>query len=410
MREGLVPAEEALAIVLAGAEPAGAETVEIENAHNRVLAADLASLRTQPPFPVSAMDGYAVIAADTAKPPARLKLIGESAAGRSFAGQVRGGEAVRIFTGARVPDGADAVVIQENTAIEGDSVLVNAGVAAGRNVRVAGLDFRAGDKLLAKGDVLTPAAVALAASMNHARVPVFRRPKVGVIATGDELQPPGPAANPEAIIASNNLALCAVAAEAGGLAYDFGIIGDTQAGIETAILAAATAEMDVVVTTGGASVGDYDLVKPALLALDARIEFEKIAVRPGKPFVFAHLTGPHGEVRFLGFAGNPVSSLISALAFLRPLVGRLAGRKGEATQRVAAIAGADLRENDERQDYLRATLSRAPDGKWVATPFEKQDSSMLAVLAKSDCLLVRPPHAKAAKAGEPCEVILMREV
>jgi molybdopterin molybdotransferase len=410
MREGLVPADDALAIVLEGAGPDGAETVEIDNAHGRVLAADLASLRTQPPFAVSAMDGFAVVAADTAKPPVHLKIVGESAAGRSFSGTVGQGEAVRIFTGARVPEGADAVAIQENAAVDGENVEIRAAVTAGRNVRPAGLDFHAGDKLLGRGDLLSPAAVALAAAMNHARVPVFRKPRVGVIATGDELAPPGPNVGPEAIVASNNLALCAVAAEAGGHAYDFGIIGDTQAGLETAIQAAVTAEMDVIVTSGGASVGDYDLVKPALLALGARIEFEKIAVRPGKPFIFARLPGPHGEVRFLGLAGNPVSSLISALAFLRPLVGKLAGRKAEALARVAAIAGADLNQNDERQDYLRATLSRRADGRLVATPFERQDSSMLATLAKADCLLVRPPHAKAAKAGAAVEVILMREV
>ncbi len=412
MREGLVPVEEALAIVVDGAGPLGVETVDIGHAYGRVLAADLAALRTQPPFAVSAMDGYAVRAADVASVPARLSLVGKSAAGRSFAGNVGAGEALRIFTGARVPGGADAIAIQENASLEpaSRSVTVRQSVAAGKHIRPAGLDFTAGDKLLAKGERLSAAGAALAASMNHARVPVFRKPRVGLIATGDELQPPGPGAREDAIIASNNYALAAVVGDAGGETTDFGIVPDRQPALKRAIEEAVAAGIDIIVTSGGASVGDYDLVKPTLLELGAQIEFEKIAVRPGKPFLFARIDGPHGPIRFLGFAGNPVSSLVSALAFLRPLVSALAGRPATALRPVAAICATALPANDERQDYLRAKLELRADGTLLATPFQRQDSSMLATLAKSDCLLVRPPHAPAAKAGESCEVILMREV
>ena len=409
MRTGLVPVPEALEIVLADAAPGAEETVALKDAAFRVLSRDLAAKRTQPPFPASAMDGYAVRAEDAATVPVTLKLIGQSAAGHPFAGEIGLGEAVRIFTGAAVPKGADTIVIQENTQAGDGSVTIEKGEAAGRHIRVAGLDFTEGDVLLERGTMLGPQQLALAASMNHARLPVYVRPKVALMATGDELVEPGGELRDGAIIASNTFGLAAIITAAGGEVIDLGIIGDTKEALTAAYEKALQAGSALIVTTGGASVGDHDLIKPVLLSLGAVLDFEKLAMRPGKPMLSGRLKRDGHEARILGLAGNPVSSLVAGNVFMRPLVGRLAGRPVRTLAPVPAVLGTGIAANDERQDYMRALATRRADGTLVVSPMEKQDSSMLGFLARADALLVRPVNAPAAKKGDECQVILLRE-
>jgi len=401
----LLPVEEALAKLLDGAAPLDAQTVAIGAASGRVLAEPVKALRTQPPFDGSAMDGYAVRAADVAALPATLSVIGEAPAGRSFAGSLGPGQAVRIFTGAPVPHGADAILIQENVRVLDDGrIEALDGTSAGKHIRRAGLDFRAGDTLLDKGRVLDAAAVSLAASANHPALDVVRRPLVAVLATGDELLPPGSNPSPDQIIASNNFGVAALVHDAGGEVLDLGIAPDDRAAIAGKVRQAAAAKADLLVTIGGASVGDHDLVREVLEGEGMALGFWKIAMRPGKPLMFGRLAG----MRVLGLPGNPVSSLVCSHLFLVPLVERLAGRpqKDRLTQ---ARLGESMAENDSRQDYVRARLELTANGL-VATPFRQQDSSMLRALAAADGLIVRPPFAPAAKAGEACMVLPLRSV
>lgn len=401
----LIPVEEALRRLLEDARPLGTETVALDQARGRVLAEPLAARRTQPPFAASAMDGYAVRAADAAAPGARLRVIGTAPAGHAFAGRIGPGEAVRIFTGAPVPEGADAILIQENASLVADShIEVREPVSAGRFVRPRGLDFSEGDTLLAAGTVLGFADVALAAAMNHARLPALRRPTVAVLATGDELVPPGTAPAPDQIVASNSYGIAALTEELGGVAIDLGIVPDRPDAIAGAIERARGAGADVLVTLGGASVGDHDLVQQALVAAGMQLAFWRIAMRPGKPFMVGRL----GEMRVLGLPGNPVSSMVCGLVFLRPLLRALGGREPDAEDIAEAVLGRALPENDQRQDYLRARLSRDRDGRLVATPFPAQDSSMLATFARAQGLVIRPPFAPPAPAGAPCRVLLTR--
>ena len=396
----LISVAEALSRVLDGAQPLPSETIPLGAAEGRVLAEDLVSRRAQPPADVSAMDGYAVHAADVATAPARLKLIGEVAAGRPFAGTVGAGEAARIFTGGVLPVGTDTVVIQENTTREGDSVVVAKSSGQGKNVRVAGLDFRAGAVLLRKGRRLTGRDIALAAAMNYPALPVHRRPKIALVATGDELVPPGSEPGPGQIIHSNAFALAAVARREGAEPIDLGILPDRLNETIAGVRRARDAGCDVLVTAGGASVGDYDLVQPALAAEGLALAFWKVAVRPGKPL----LSGTLGAMRVLGLPGNPVSAYVCAVLFLSPLIRRLSGRGDLEPKVESATLGRALPANDERQDYLRSTLARA-DGGLVATPFPVQDSSMLTPLAGADCLVIRAPFAPAAAAGEACSIV-----
>lgn len=398
----LISVEEALARVLASIEaPLPAESVAIEAALGRTLAEEVGALRTQPPFANSAMDGYALSAADTAAPPARLKVVGESAAGRAFQGAVKPGEAVRIFTGAPMPDGADAVLIQENATREGETVIAHAREELGRNVRAAGLDFREGEALLAAGRRLSPRDLALAAAANHAALGVRRRPRVAILATGDELVRPGAARGPAQIVASNNYAVAGIVAAVGGEAIDLGIAADDKQALAQSFARAAEIKADVLVTLGGASVGDYDLVQQALVESGLELGFWRIAMRPGKPLMHGRL----GEMKVLGLPGNPVSSVVCAILFLRPLLLALLGDPNAAADASeAARLGADLGANDARQDYLRATLSEE-DGAWRATPVENQDSSLVKLLARAQCLIVRKPHAPPARRGEACRII-----
>jgi molybdopterin molybdotransferase len=397
----LMPVAEALALVLREASPVRVEAAPLAQAHGRVLAEDLAALRTQPPADVSAMDGYAVHAEDVARAPASLKVIGEVPAGRPFDGTVGIGEAARIFTGGVLPGGADTVVIQEHTSRAGDSVVVAKPTPKGRNVRPKGLDFAAGAVLLRRGCRLSDRDLALAAAMNHPAVPVHRRPKVAVLATGDELVMPGSTPGAGQIVYSNGFATIALAAREGCEIVDLGIAPDRLPETIAAIRRAGASGADVLVTSGGASVGDYDLVQRALAGEGLALSFWKIAMRPGRPMLHGRL----GAMHVLGLPGNPVSAYVCAFLFLVPLVRRLMGRTDIDRTPEPAVLGGDLPENDERADYLRATLSTGPDGCQIATALPIQDSSMLAPLAQADCLLIREPHAPAAKVGSPCAIL-----
>ena len=394
----LLPVDEAVARLLAGVAPLPAEDVPLAKARGRVLAADLAARLTQPPFPASAMDGYAVRAAE-AKAGARLKVAGMSRAGERFTGALRTGEAVRIFTGAPVPEGADAVLIQENARREGDTVEVIEQVAAGRNIRTAGLDFREGDIILNAGRMLDPHAISVAAAMGHASLPVRRKPRVAVLANGDELVPPGAIPGPDQIVSSNGIGLAALVEELGGEAVDLGIAPDRREAIAAFVDRAASA--DILVTTGGASVGEHDLMQDALTDRGLKLDFWKIAMRPGKPLMVGRL----GDMRVLGLPGNPVSTFVCAHIFLKPLMRALLGLPLGADLRTAKLA-APMRENDGRQDYVRARLRATAEGL-EATPFDIQDSSMLSTLAAADALIVRPVRAPAAPAGTTVPVLLL---
>ena len=397
----LLPVADALALVLRDAVPLPAEAAPLAEAHGRVLADDLAALRTQPPADVSAMDGYAVRSQDVAQTPATLKLVGEVAAGRPFSGTVGIGEAARIFTGGVMPVGADTVVIQEHTSREADRVVVGKPTGRGRNVRPKGLDFAAGAVLLSRGRRLSERDLALAAAMNHPTVPVHRRPKLAVLATGDELVMPGSNPRPGEIVYSNGYATIAMARREGCEIVDLGIAPDRLPETIAAVRRASLSGADILATSGGASVGDYDLVQQALAGEGLALSFWKIAMRPGRPMLHGRL----GEMHVLGLPGNPVSAYVCAFLFLAPLIRRLAGRLDVERIPESAVLGCDLPENDERADYLRAILAPGPDGGLLATPLPVQDSSMLAPLAKADCLLIREPHAPPAGAGSPCTIL-----
>jgi molybdopterin molybdotransferase len=396
----LLSVAEALKRVLAHAAPLPPEEVPLDQADGRVLAYDLKALRTQPPAAVSAMDGYAVRAADVATAPARLKVIGEVAAGRPFTARVGAGEAARIFTGGFVPDGADAVVVQELATRDGDRVELQKPTAVGRNVRPQGLDFRAGEVLLGKGHRLKARDLQLAAGMNYPLLPVHRQPKVALFATGDELVPPGNEPGPGQIVYSNGFALAALFRSEGAAVIDLGVVRDNLDETIAAVRGARERGADILVTTGGASVGEYDLVQRAFAAEGMALSFWKVAMRPGRPLMHGRL----GDTQVLGLPGNPVSSYVCAFLFVLPLIRKLCGRSDLVVQTSAAVLGRDLAENDERADYLRATLKDGPNGP-VATPFSTQDSSMMAPLAKADCLLVREAHAPSAKTGSRCEIV-----
>jgi molybdopterin molybdotransferase len=400
---GMIAVEEALARVLASAEPPlGEENIALEAAYGRVLARDIKALRTQPPFANSAMDGYALRAADTAQPPLTLTVIGESSAGHAFEGALGPGGAVRIFTGAPMPEGADTIVIQEDVRREGDRISLAAAALAGDNLREAGMDFRAGEALIAAGRRLSPRDVALAAAANHSHLPVRRRARVAILATGDELVPPGGTLGPAQIIASNNYAVAGLVEAAGAIAIDLGIAIDEVGALADAVRRARDTRADVLVTLGGASVGDYDLVQQALVAEGMDLGFWRIAMRPGKPLMHGRI----GAMRILGLPGNPTSSTVCAVLFLRPLIRALHGEAdpgGDPSQ--PARLAADLPANGLRQDYMRASLGRGSDGILVATPAAAQDSSLVKTMAQADGLIVRVPHAKSARAGEACRVI-----
>ena len=399
----LLPVDDALESLLSGAHRLGAETVPIDRAAWRVLATELHGRRTQPPFAASAMDGYAVRAADIAALPAFLDVVGIVPAGKVWSGSLGPGQAVRIFTGAPMPAGADTVLIQEDTKPAGGGrIEALESTARGRHVRAAGLDFREGDLLLGAGRVLDPAAISLAAAANHASLAVVRRPLIALLATGDALLPPGSDPGPGQIIASNGYGIAALAQADHADVLDLGIVPDDRAEIAAAVNRAREAGADIIVTLGGASVGDHDLVREVLTGLGMELDFWKIAMRPGKPL----MVGRFGSTHVLGLPGNPVSSLVCAHLFLRPLIARLAGRDYRPDIR-SALLGSGMKANDGRRDYVRAAVFPGSAGL-VATPFDTQDSSMLGTLAAANALIIREPHAPSASQGAPCRVQIIR--
>jgi molybdopterin molybdotransferase len=389
----VIPVEEALARLLAPLAPLPPEQISLAEGLGRVLAEDLAARRTQPPFAVSAMDGYAVRAADLATIPATLRIVAEVPAGAGFGGHIGPGEAARIFTGAPLPQGTDTIIIQEDTAREGDRVMVREAAPKGRYVRREGLDFREGDVLLNAGKRLTARDVGLAAAMNRPWLFVHRRPRVAILSTGDEIVMPGDPIGPHQIVSSNSLALCAFVAACGGVAVSVGNAPDDPEALRR--IAAAASGVDLLATTGGVSVGEHDIVREALAADGLDLDFWQIAMRPGKPL----MVGRHRGTPMIGLPGNPVSTMVCALLFLKPAIERLAGLAGPPQGPLTARLGAALGRNDRRQDYLRARLARAADGVLEAVPFETQDSSMMRLHAAADCLILRPPHAPPAPKG-----------
>jgi molybdopterin molybdotransferase len=394
----MIPVADARRRILAGFAPLAGEQIALSQAHGRVLSEGVTARLTKPPHDVSAMDGYAVRAQDVAQVPAMLKVVGEAPAGGAHDTPIGPGEAVRIFTGGPLPEGADAIVIQENTTRDGDRVTVTAGAARGRFVRRRGLDFTEGDAGPAAGTRLGPREIGLIAAMNVPWIMVARRPRVAILSTGDEIVMPGEPLGPNQIVSSNALALASIVTAAGGEPVNLGIATDDEASLRRLVAGAERA--DLLVVTGGMSVGEHDLVRHVLGEDGLDLDFWKIAMRPGKPLSF----GRFGATPMLGFPGNPVSTLVCGHLFLRPAIARMQGLEdddGEETARLAVDIGA----NDERQDYLRAELARDGEGGWVATPFPAQDSSMLAILARAGCLVVRAPHAPAAAAGETVRIV-----
>ncbi len=395
----MISVEEAARRILAAFKPLAAETVSLAQAHGRVLAAPVVARLSQPPLAVSAMDGYAVRAADVAQPPAELRVIGRIPAGERFEGRVGRGEAVRIFTGAPLPEGADSIVIQEDTEARGERVTVREAVEPGKFVRPAGLDFQAGQTGLQPGRRLTPRDIGLAAAMDHAWLQVRRKPRVAIVATGDEVVLPGTPRGPSQIVSSNGFSLAALVETAGGEPLHLGIAADTREALREIVEGARGA--DLLITSGGASVGEHDLVRDVLGEEGLALDFWRIAMRPGKPLMFGRIS----DTPLLGLPGNPVSSLVCALLFARPAIDVMLGLPAEGPPLRTARLAAPLPANDRRQDYLRARLSSDEDGRPIATAFSRQDSSMLATLAEADCLIVRPPHAPAAAAGDAVKVL-----
>jgi molybdopterin molybdotransferase len=396
----VISVDEALGRIVGLAPPMPPENIALAESAGRALAADQAARRTQPPFDASAMDGYAVRAEDVATAPVTLRLIGHAPAGNAFDGVVGPGEAVRIFTGGPIPAGANAVVLQEDTEAGDGIVTVTEAGSVGQHIRRAGIDFHEGSVLLHAGRVLTPAAVGLLAAMGVTWLDVRRKPRVALIATGDELVRPGEPVGPNQIVSSNSIALKALVERHGGVALDMGIARDDEQSLRDLVDHARGA--DILVTIGGASVGDHDLVKRVLGDIGLEIDFWKIALRPGKPLIFGRM----GETLMLGLPGNPVSSMVCGLLFLVPLIRAMLGIRPVPLPTEQALLGSPLPANRERQDYMRAALFRSDRRAMpVATPFRTQDSSMISLFANAGCLVIRPPHAPAAKEGEMVEIL-----
>ena len=394
----MLSVEDARTQILAGLSPTGAEVVGLADAWGRVLARPVLARLTQPPADVSAMDGYAVRASDT-MPPRPLAIVGEAPAGHPAGVAVGEDQAIRLFTGSVVPAGADTILLQEDAALDGRTVTPAATQMPGQHIRRHGQDFGSGDLMIRPGRRLGARDVGLAAAANHAWLAVYRRPRIAILATGDEIVMPGEPVGEGGIVSSNSHMLAALIRAAGGEPCVLPVARDDAGAIADA--AAAAAGMDMLLTTGGASVGDHDLVQAGLGQRGFALDFWKIAMRPGKPMIFGTL----GHLPVLGLPGNPVSAFVCAVLFMLPAIARLCGLEGDFLSTTMAILGAPVRANDHRADHLRATLSRDSAGRLVATPNARQDSGMLRVLADAGALVLRPPHAPAEAAGADVPVL-----
>jgi molybdopterin molybdotransferase len=398
-KQGMISVSEAQTRLLAILKPLGAEQAALAQCLGRVLAEEVTARRTQPPFPASAMDGYAARVADLGAVPTKLKVVGNVPAGKSYDKKLGPGEAVRIFTGAPVPEGADCIVIQEDTTRDGDIVTVNEAPKKGRYIRPAGLDFRVGDVGLQPGHRLNARDLGLAAAMNRPWLLVARKPRVAILPTGDEVVLPGDPIGPNQIVSSNGIALGAYVESLGGEAVQLPIAPDDSEALQR--IADASRGADLLITTGGASVGEHDLIRSALGATGLALDFWSVAMRPGKPL----MVGMYRDTPMIGLPGNPVSTLVCALLFVKPALEKMMGLANANAPNPKARLASDLPANDRRQDYLRARLGRAADGALEASAFEKQDSSMMSLLTQADCLVVRPPFAAPAKRGDTVEIV-----
>jgi len=396
----LLPVADAIEQILRGVEPLPAESVELSGAFGRVLADDLLAQGNQPANDLSAMDGYAVRGDDVTTSPVTLKVMGEAAAGHPFPKEIGPGECARIFTGGVLPRGTDTIVIQEDTTRDADRVTITEPAKRGRHVRRAGIDFKQGDVLLKKGRRLTDRDLMLAAGMNYPSLKVHRAPRVAILGTGDELVPPGSQLKEGQIVHSSGYALAALIRAESAEVLSLGVAKDRLEDIIAYIRQAREAKADVLLTTGGASVGEHDLVQKALAAEGLSLSFWQIAMRPGKPMMHGRL----GPMHVLGVPGNPVSSYVCTFLFLLPLIRRLSGRADLHAERIPAKLGRALPANDKREEYMRATLE-TKNGELIATPFANQDSSLMAPLAKAQCLVIREPFAPAADEGAPCVIV-----
>ena len=395
----LMPVSEALSRILALISPVGHEIIPITAAGGRILAEPVIARRTQPPFPASSMDGYALRASE-AEPGATSRVIGESAAGHPFDGTVEPGQCVRIFTGAPVPEPLDRIIIQEDVTRDGDQITLNADLDPQMYVRRAGLDFAEGTPLLDAPRRLTPENIALIAAAGVALVTVHRKPRIALLATGDELALPGETTGPGGIISSNNFGLAALIESLGASAEVLPIAADTVESLRS--LASMGAQADLFVTLGGASVGDHDLIRPALKDAGLQLDLYKIAMRPGKPF----MAGKLGNTTMLGLPGNPVSAMVCGRLFLAPAVEAIMGLPAAEAKTQTAILGCDLGKNGPREHYMRSRVTLR-DGTLTCTPFDSQDSSRLALLSESNALAIRPVGAPEAKTGDPIQVMML---
>jgi molybdopterin molybdotransferase len=397
----MIPVDEALDRILAAlaTHQSGVEDVSLAAGHGRVLAEDLAARVMQPPAALSAMDGWAVRAEDVAAIPARLRQIGYVPAGALFDGTIGQGQAVRVFTGAPIPRGADAVVMQEDVDADGGELTIRQAVKPGKHIRAAGLDFALGEVTLKAGQVLTARDLGLAAAMNHAWLGVRRRPRIGILATGSEIVRPGDPIGPAQIVSSNSVALGALIAASGGEAVQLGIAIDDDGTLRRMV--ASASGLDMLVTTGGASVGDHDLIRSSLGQDGLTLEFWKIAMRPGKPLIFGEIRG----VPLLGLPGNPVSTLVCSLIFLKPAIHAMLGLPPRPAKILRAALTVAVGENDRRRDYLRAEYTVDKTGERTVRPFPSQDSSMVSVLSRANCLLIREPFAPALEIGAEVDIL-----
>lgn len=394
----MISVEAARERILAGLTPTSPEIVPLAEAWGRVTAVPVLARLPQPPHDVSAMDGYALRAA-AGGVGASLPVVGSAPAGHPWQGTLPSDAALRLFTGSVMPAGADCVVLQENVQRDGDTIRLTEAAQAGRHIRRAGQDFAGADLLIAAGQRLGARQVGLAAAGNHPWLTVHRRPRVAILATGDEVALPGEPIPAGGIVSSNAHALAALVRACGGTAIVLPVAGDDHAALSAG--AGAARDCDLLVTTGGASVGDHDLVREVLQEQGMALDFWKIAMRPGKPLLHGHMHG----LPVIGLPGNPVSALVTAILFVIPAIERLSGLPGASPAAEPARLGAALPANDLRADHLRASLDRADDGTWVAMAFERQDSSMLRAMVQADCLILRPASAPPAHPGEIVSVL-----